>query len=183
MKIPALIVATALAVPAALAQDYPKLKSGQWEMTMITSKAAKDAPPTKTTMCTDDALQKEMTSMGAGVAKEMCTKNEIRREGARYVGLSECNFGGSRSVSRTVMTLTGDTAYRMEIDTTYDPPMMGMKQAHTVLEGRYVGACRDGLVPGDFIGPGGQKMNIKGIGAAKAPSPSSQPAKTPKATQ
>ena len=183
MLIAVLAAAATLAMPAALAQDYPKLKAGQWEMTMTSNRGAKDAAPTKTTMCTDDALQREMTSMGAGVAKEMCTKNEIRREGARWVGLSECNIGGSRSVSRTVMTLTGDTGYRMEIDTTYDPPLMGTKQGRTVLEGRHVGACRDGLVPGDFIGPGGQKMNIKGIGAAKAPAPSSQPAKTPKAPQ
>jgi len=183
MRIAVLTVAAALAVPAALAQDYPKLKAGQWEMTLTSTRTGKDVPPTKTTMCTDDALQKEMTSMGAGVAKEMCTKNEIRREGARYVGLSECNIGGSRSVSRTVMTLTGDTGYRMEIDTTYDPPMMGLKQAHTVLEGRHVGPCRDGLVPGDFVGPGGQKMNIKGIGAAKTPAPSRQPAAKPRATQ
>lgn len=183
MRIATLTIAVALAAPAALADDYPKLKPGQWEMTMTTAKAAKDGPPTKTTMCTDDATQKEMTSMGAGVARDMCTKNEIRREGARYVGLSECNIGGSRTVSRTVMTLAGDTGYRLEIDTTYDPPMMGLKQAHTVLEGRHVGPCRGGLVPGDFITPGGQKFNVKSMSATKAPPPTSQPARTPKVSQ
>ena len=58
-----------------------------------------------------------------------------------------------------------------------------MKEAQTVIEARYVGACRDGLVPGDFITPGGQKVNLKGIGAARPPAPSTQPARTPKVSQ
>ncbi len=181
LAFPFMCVATA---PAALAQDYPKLKSGQWEMTLTQQKAAAgSAAPSKTTLCMDDALQKEMTGMGAGVSRELCTKNEIRREGSRYVGLSECNIGGSRVVSRTVMTLTGDTGYRTEIDSTYDPPMMGTKSEKTLLEGKYVGACRDGLVPGDVVAPGGQKFNVKSLGVGKAPAPSSQTSSKPKGTQ
>ena len=30
----------------------------------------------------------------------MCTKNEFRREGARYVGQSECKIGDSKITSR-----------------------------------------------------------------------------------
>jgi hypothetical protein len=45
---------------------------------------------------------------------------------------------------------------------------MGMKDAKTTMEGKYVGPCRDGLVPGDMVLPNGQKMNIKNIGNAKA---------------
>jgi hypothetical protein len=131
-------------------------------------------------MCTDDALQKEMTSMGAGMSKEMCTRNDMRREGARFVGDSECRIGESRIVAHTVMTLVGDVGYRTEINATYEPPFMGMKEAQTVIEGKYAGPCRDGLVPGDFVMPGGQKVNIKGIGAGRAPVPSSQPARPPK---
>lgn len=181
MRIAMLTVAVLLAASAASAQDYPKLRAGQWEMTMASGRSAKDAPPTKMTMCTDDALQKEMMAMGSGMSRELCAKQEIRREGARWLGYAECTIGGSKMVARNVMTLTADTAYRMEVDATYDPPMAGTKSSRTVLEGRWTGACRDGLVPGDFIGPGGQKMNMKGIGALKPPAPSSQPARTPKA--
>lgn len=176
-------VATCAATASAAVLEFPKLKSGQWELTMSTAKAGAPQPPTKSTMCTDDAIQKEMTSMGAGMSREMCTKNDMRREGNRFLGQSECKMGDSKIVARTVMTLTGDTAYRTEINATYDPPFMGMKEAQTVLEGKYVGPCRDGLVPGDFITPGGQKMNIKGIGSGKVPAPSSQPARPPKVSQ
>lgn len=181
MRLPlAVFLAAACAAATAAAQDYPKLKSGQWELVTTTTKAQQGRPPTKATMCTDDAVQKEMMTMGAGMSKEMCSKNETRRDGSRIYGSAECKIGESKVVSKSVMTLTGDIAYKTEISATYDPPFMGMKESATTLEGKYVGPCRDGLVPGDFVGPNGQKFNFKGIGAmngAAPPSPTQRPAK------
>jgi hypothetical protein len=174
---------TAAFAATSLAQDYPKLKAGQWELTTITSKANGGAPPTKSTICTDEAVQKEMMTMGAGMSKEMCTKNEMRRDGAKLIGNAECKLGDSKIVSKSVMTLSGDTAYRTEISATYDPPFMGMKESQTTLEGKYVGPCRDGLVPGDFVGPNGQKFNVKGIAAMKGAMPPLQPKSPAKAPQ
>jgi len=163
----ALVVLLAmLGLPAFAADDYPKLKAGQWEMT---TDAGKGSTPRKTTLCTDDAVQKELISMGVGMQKEMCSKNEMKREGSRVISSSQCKIGESTIVTKAVMTFSGDTGYRTEIDSTYSPPFMGMKEAKTSMEGKYVGACRDGLVPGDMLLPNGQKMNIKNIGNAKAP--------------
>jgi hypothetical protein len=186
MPLPVLAVTVALAAAvtswAAGAQDYPKLKAGQWEITIASSKAG--APPNKSTLCTDDALQRDMISMGAGMSREMCTKVDFKREGSRYVGSAECKLGESKMVSRSVMTLTGDTGYHTEVRATYEPPFMGMKESQTVLDGKHVGPCRDGLVPGDFINAGGQKFNIKGIASGKTPAmPSPQPARPAKAPQ
>ena len=180
------IVCIALA-GTAFAQDYPKLKSGYWELTIKTSKA-NNTPPQKSTMCVDDAVQREMMSMGAGMSREMCTKNEFRRDGARYVGNSECKLGESKIVSRSVMTLTGDTAYHTEINATYEPPFMGMKDSQTTLDGKYMGACPAGMAAGDFVGPNGQKLNIRNLASSKGagapqPAPSTQPAQRPKAAQ
>ena len=158
------ILAT-LALPAFAADDYPKLKSGQWEMLMD---AGKDAPPRKTTMCTDDAVQKELISMGTGMQKEMCSKNEMKRDGSRVTSMSQCKIGESTIVTKAVMTFSGNTSYKTEIDSTYSPPFMGMKEAKTTMEGKFVGPCRDGLVPGDMLLPGGQKINIKNLGSARA---------------
>lgn len=181
----ALALTLAVAAAPALAQEYPKLKAGQWDIVINTTKAQPSAAPTRSTMCTDDALQKEMTTMSSGISREMCSKNEFRREGARWIGNSECKIGESRIVSRSVMTLVGDTAYKTEINATYEPPFMGMKESQTTLEGKWTGACRDGMVPGDFIGPSGQKINIKGMAAAAKPPamPPSQPAPKAKAPQ
>jgi hypothetical protein len=167
----------------ALAQEYPKLKPGHWELTMTMTRA-NNAQPQKSTMCIDEALQKEMMTMGAGMSREMCTRNEFKRDGAKYLGSAECKMGESKIISRSVMTLTGDTAYHTEINATYEPPFMGMKDSQTVLDGKYLGACPAGMAPGDFVGPNGQKFNVRnmaGAGKGAGAAPSSQSAPRPKA--
>ena len=183
MRRPAVVFAATLAVAAvAMAQDYPKMKPGQWEMTSLPSKAG-GAAPTKTTMCTDEAVQKELLAMGAGMTKDMCTKSEFKRDGSRFTMTAECTLGESKLRSRAVMTVSGDTAYRTEISATYNPPFMGMKDSQTILEGKYVGACRDGLVPGDMVMANGQKINLKTLATRTPPMPAggAKPPTAPKA--
>jgi hypothetical protein len=157
----ALVAAAAFALIAApaAAQDYPSLKAGQWELTTTTSQSADK--PMKSTYCLDASVQKEMAGFGEGMRKEMCSKSTMKREGNRYVGEAECTLGNTTMKSRSVMTLTGDAGYRTEVKATYDPPFMGMKESTTTVEGRHVGACRDGLVPGDLVTATGQKINVK----------------------
>ena len=59
------------------------------------------------------------------------------------------------------MALTGNTAYRTEIHTTYDPPFMGQTETTTVLTARNVGACKPGQRPGDMVLPNGQTLNMR----------------------
>ena len=67
------------------------------------------------------------------------------------------------------MQMTGNTGYRTEIHTTYDPPFMGQRETTTVLSARHVGACKPGQRPGDMILPNGQTLNVRDAmsGAAK----------------
>ncbi len=171
MRIPAalFVLAIALAAPTA-AQDFPKLKSGQWEVTTSTPKTP-NAPTHKITMCTDDAVQKQMMDMSKGMQREMCSKSDFRRDGASWVGDSVCQMGDSKMISHSVMTLQGDAAYKTVVSTKYEPAFMGMKDSSTTVEGKYVGACRDGLTPGDVLMPDGRKMNMKSIGQPPAMPP------------
>ena len=173
-----------LNAPVALAQDFPKLKPGQWEMTTSNSHGA-DAKPNKMTMCTDEAVQKQMMDMGKGMGRELCSKLDVRNEGGKYIGDSVCQVGPSTMTSHSVMTVQGDTAYKTVVSATYDPPMMGMKDANTTIEGKHTGACRDGLVPGDIVTADGRKFNIKSyanLPSAPPPPKAKQPdtAKAPK---
>ena len=154
-----LLAACAVPVPA-MAQEYPKMKPGQWESTTTVSKSP-GMPPNKITLCTDDAMQKQMMDMGKGMQREMCSKSEVRREAGKYVGDSVCKIGQSTMTSHSVMTVQGDTSYKTVVDATYDPPFMGMKDTTTTVEGKYVGPCRDGLEPGDVVTADGQKFNMK----------------------
>jgi hypothetical protein len=172
MRLPAflLVLAVALAAPVT-AQDFPIMKAGQWETSTTTSRAP-TGPLSKITMCTDEAIQRQMMDMSKGMQREMCSKSDIRREGGNYVGDSVCKMGESKMTTHSVMTIQGDTAYKVAITSTYDPPFMGMKDSQTSVEGKYVGPCRNGLQPGDVVMPDGRKMNMKTMqGQMPAPPP------------
>ena len=151
-------LAAAVAAPAA-AVDFPTLKNGQWEMT--TGASGPGGAPRKSTICLDASTQKAMIDMGMGMQKEMCTRMDMRRDGAKFITDAECKIGNSVIKSHGVMTMTGDTAYRTETAATFDPPFAkDMKESKTVIEGKYLGPCRDGLQPGDMVTDTGQKINV-----------------------
>jgi hypothetical protein len=160
-------LALAMATQPALAQDFPKLKPGLWEMERSAERGAQH--PNRMTMCLDDTVQKEMFDMGAGAMKGMCSKHEFKMSGNRGTGDFICDFGGSRMHSKSTMQMTGNTGYRTEIHTTYDPPFMGQRETTTVLSARHVGACKPGQRPGDMLLPNGQTHNVRDTmsGAAK----------------
>jgi len=152
----ALYAAAALAA----AQDFPKLKAGLWEMT--TASANSDSrEPRLTTMCLDDSVQQDMYRMSTGLMSGMCSRHDLDISGNKVTSNAVCDLGGTKMQSRSVMTLTGNTAYRTEAHATFDPPMMGAKESSTVIQGRHVGACKPGQQPGDMTLPGGGKMNIR----------------------
>ena len=153
-----MVIALLIALPAA-ADDFPKLKAGQWEMTTTTTRNG-TAAPTKMTLCTDDATQKQMMDMGKGMGKEMCSKFDMRRDGNKFLGESVCQLGPTTMTSHSVMTMSGDTSYKTVVNATYDPPMGGLKESSTTVEARNMGPCRDGMVPGDVMTPTGQKFNM-----------------------
>ncbi len=164
------ILAAALSLAASApvaAIDYPTLKNGQWEMTTMQGSAG--GQPRKSTLCLDASTQKRMIDMGAGLQKEMCSRMDMRRDGAKYISDAECKVGNSVIKSHGVMTMQGDTAYRTESSATYDPPLFNdVRESKTVIEGRYTGACGDGMKPGDMVTPNGQKINLNDLGQRPA---------------
>jgi len=176
-----LALALATATWPALAQDFPKLKPGLWEMERTAERGAQH--PNRMTMCLDDTVQKEMFDMGAGAMKGMCSKHEFKMSGSRGTGDFICDFGGSRMHSKSTMQMTGNTGYRTEIHTTYDPPFMGQRETTTVLTARHVGACKPGQRPGDMVLPNGQTLNVRDAMGGPAKGSISPPPKGPAASQ
>ena len=73
-------------------------------------------------------------------------------------------MGNSVIKAKTVMTMIGDTAYRTESSATFDPPLLkDLRESKSVIDGKYTGACRDGLQPGDLVTSTGQKINLKDL--------------------
>jgi Protein of unknown function (DUF3617) len=156
----ALALALFAAAGVAGAQDFPKLKAGSWEVT--TANARSDArAPRLTTMCLDDSVQQEMYKMSTGMMSGMCSKHDIKVAAGKVTASANCDLGVTKMQSQSVMTLTGNTAYHTESHATFDPPMNGMKESNTVIDGKHVGACKPGQQPGDMTLPGGQTINIR----------------------
>ena len=160
------VLFTVAATAAVAADEFPKLKPGLWETTTSTARGAGRAPPTST-LCLDDSVQKEMYKMSMGMMSNMCSKYDLKNVGGKMTSDMVCDLGGTKMQAKSVMTFTGNTAYRTEAHTTFDPPMGGMKESTTIIEGKYVGPCKPGQQPGDMTLPNGTKMNIRQMMGSK----------------
>lgn len=158
----AAVAALVAAAPAA-AQDFPQLAPGLWEMNRVSdaAPAQANANANRMTLCLDRSLSKEMFEMGVGAMKGMCSRHEFHLSGGRGTGDFVCEMGGSRMHSTSTMVLDGDTAYRTEIHTTWDPPFMDRAKSDTVLTAHRVGACPPGERPGDVTTAQGTRFNIR----------------------
>lgn len=153
------IVVLAFPILADVSKDMPKRKPGLWEIKM-TSDAGRGGGPMVSQHCidakTDDLLQQRAQGRG----KPACSKNTVRKEGGKTIAESVCKFGDTTATTRTVMSGDFTSNYRGEIYSTYSPPMMGMKEARSVIEAKWLGACKPGQKPGDVIMPGAGNFNM-----------------------
>ena len=62
--------------------------------------------------------------------------------------------------TRAVFTGQFDTAYKADIKSTYEPPLQGMKESTSVLDAKWLGACKPGQKAGDISMPGMPNMNM-----------------------
>jgi len=161
LRLLAPLLGLALSVPAGAQNiDLPIRKEGLWQMSTIVS----GAPATTSTLCMDKSFSKEMLQMGGSMQKELCSRNEMTRDGDKVHMQSVCKFGESTATSKGTAVFSGDTAYRMDMQSSYNPPMMGMKEAKTTVEAKWLGPCKPGQKPGDVTMANGMTFNIRAMG-------------------
>jgi len=156
------------ATASAASFEPPKRKSGLWEM-KISSSQAPDAQTMRQCIdqSTDDMMRKEQES------RMSCSKKDMRREGDRIVGDSVCTVEGTTVSTHTVITGNFDTNYRADVKSTFNPPLHGMRESSSVVEGKWLGACLAGQKPGDVIMPGMPQGMPPGGQGAQPPRPPS----------
>ena len=154
----ALLVAAIALSAEALAIDLPKRKSGLWDIKI--SRASSNRQAQTMQMCIDQKTDNIAQQMGESVAREACSKHEIRREGNKIVGDSVCKIGETTAATRTVFSGEFDRAYHGEIRTKYSPALMGKSENLTVIDAKWIGPCQADQKPGDMIMPNGMKINI-----------------------
>jgi hypothetical protein len=149
------------------AGDYPNIKEGLWSTTTTMSNAK--IPPQTATMCNSTAVMQSVIDSHKKT-DQPCKITGMSHSGAVYTEQTECNFGSQVRKSTSVTTFTGDTAVHTEIH-------QADGTVTVTSDSKYVGACPTGMVPGDFVGADGMKLNIlhpediKMPDNAKAPAP------------
>src|SRR5262245_20109543 len=108
------IIAVLLGFAAATgAQDFPKLKPGLWSQT-TTTVGRPQAQPQASTLCLDDSTQQYVYRMSMGMMAGLCSKHDLKVAGNKVTIDAVCDLGVTRVQTKSVTTLTGDTAYRTE---------------------------------------------------------------------
>jgi hypothetical protein len=145
--------------PAALADALPHHKAGLWVVAI--SSPDSGLPSHEVRMCIDAATDAMMSGLGSNAMNGSCGKNAVKRDGAVVTVDSVCKMGDVQTTTRAVIHFSGDTAYHSDINTTFNPPMMGHSTATVSQDAKWTGACPAGMQPGDIVMANGMRMNVK----------------------
>ncbi|MGB8401452.1 DUF3617 domain-containing protein [Bradyrhizobium sp.] len=149
-------------VPAsgAGAVELPVRKAGLWEMKVL--RAGAPAPDMTMQHCTDETTDKQMNTAFSPMTKEICSKQDVQKTATGYVTDSVCNMMGMAITSHSEVTGDFNSAYTVKSTSHRDRgPDGAPRDSTTVIEAKWLGACKPDQKPGDIVMPGGMKMNIK----------------------
>ena len=154
------------------AQDFPKRKSGLWEIkTNATTPgpAGANPGPVVMQMCIDEKTDNAAQQQAGGFSKQNCSKQDVKRSGTTMTVDTVCNLGQTTATTHSVFTGSFDSAYKVDTKSTYDPPLGGMREGGAVIEAKWLGACKADQRPGDMILGNGMKMNMNDFNGAPPP--------------
>jgi hypothetical protein len=157
----------------ARAVDLPVRKAGLWEMKVLRT----GSPMPEMTMqhCTDETTDKDMSTAASPMAKEMCSKQDIRKTATGYASDSVCGIAGMSITSHSEIIGDFNSAYTVRSTSHSEGGAAGTSHSTTSIEAKWLGACKAGQKPGDIVMPGGLKMNVKDMEKLKAMMPKQMP--------
>ena len=139
-----LLSSAVLLFPAvADALDIPSEKPGLWEIRAQNSSDGKAGGRDGTMqICMDTATMAQSKQLSDEYNRKNCSKNEIRKEGNKWIRSLVCNVGTSNVSTQQTFEFNGDSAYHAEVISTYDPPSAGRTRTHVIRDGKWLGACK-----------------------------------------
>lgn len=151
--------ASAAATLAARAEEMPTRKPGLWEIRMLDT-ATKAAGMTMQ-QCTDAATDKDLTSNLSPMAKQTCSRNDVRKTAAGYMTDAVCTVNGMSMTSHSDVTGDFNSAYTVQVTSKVSGAPASVPQETTMtVEAKWLGPCKPDQKPGDIVMPGGFKINI-----------------------
>src|SRR5436309_12673825 len=97
---------------SAAADELPIRKPGLWEMKMVRT----GGPMPEMTMqhCTDQTIDKDMSNSVSPMAKQMCSKQDIRKTATGFVSDSVCSVSGISVTSHAEIVGDFNSAYTVK---------------------------------------------------------------------
>jgi hypothetical protein len=130
--------------------ELPKRKPGQWQITMTSDNSK--VPPGIEDVCLDEATDALLYKFAIGVSQQLCSKYDWKNLGGGKASVdATCNFGTMRMTIRGDIAFTGNTAYREDIKTHFEPPLHGRSDVTSVHDAKWTGACAADMKPGDIV--------------------------------
>ncbi len=152
-------------LPASADDAIPR-KPGLWRITMSMAGMPTGMPPIS--MCMDSKTEANMQQMAQSGEKPDCSRNDVKRSGNQMTMDSVCKIADTTATSHGVITFTGDTAYHMDMATSFNPPLAGQAEHKMSQDATWTGPCPAGVSPGDMVMPNGMKMNMGNMGKPPA---------------
>jgi Protein of unknown function (DUF3617) len=163
----ALSLVALLPAYSACADELPIRKAGLWEMKVL--RTGSPTPDMTMQHCTDETTDKDMSTAFSPMSKEICTKNDIHKTATGYVTDSVCGVAGVSMTSHSEITGDFNSAYTVKTTSRSDGGPAATKGDHeTMIQAKWLGACKPDQKPGDIVMPGGLKMNLKDMEKLKA---------------
>jgi hypothetical protein len=157
MKKTHLLLFSCFLIPSSsLANEMPDIKAGLWEIETTLDGESEG----KTLQCMDKNTTQEIMAASTKMLGDKCSDVSMKRKGAEYVSKLECDLGGSKMTSNSVMSGDFTTAFSVKADTDFSPPFMGQSKSTSTSTAKYLGKCKEGMEPGDAIMPDGSKVNL-----------------------
>ena len=152
----AIVLASAAAAVADQPQ-LPPLKEGLWEShTTMVMQNTKHESVLKVcrTHKTDKAVTDQSKATGENLRKlRQCTDTITHQSAGSYSSESHCAKDGS--VTKTTVTIQGDTSYHLEMHR-----KDSQSESATTIDDKYMGSCPADMKPGDAIMGDGKRFNL-----------------------
>ena len=141
------------------ADELPIRKPGLWEMKVM--RTGSPMPDMTMQHCTDETTDKEMSTAFSPTSKEICSKKDIQKTATGYVSDSVCSVGGVSITSHSEIVGDFNSAYTVKTTSHSEGGPAATKGDHeTMIEAKWLGACKPDQKPGDIVMPGGMKINL-----------------------
>jgi hypothetical protein len=158
----------------ARADELPIRKPGLWEMKVM--RTGSPMPDMTMQHCTDETTDREMSTAFAPMSKEICSKTDLHKTATGFVSDSVCGVAGVSMTSHSEITGDFNSAYTVKTKSHSESGPAATKGEHeSIIEAKWLGACKPDQKPGDIVMPGGIKINLHDINKLKALLPKQMP--------